>query len=172
MQQVQLFCRPQTRKWTLETAQEQYYEIWVEDDATLCDILIAAYGEHQLPFGTNQTGIYEVQTDSGIYYSNVNRRLNPSTLRGMKQISFISWDKYEAQGAYQEEMLRQWSLETGLPKSKAPPNYPFKSKEEELSWFPTLDQIPYERKDLEKCEGLYTLKGEEWKAKFNPQALY
>ena len=168
MQQVQLFSRPQTRKWTIETAAEVYREIWVKEDATLSEILIQAFSsKHSIPKGTSKTGVFEVQTDKGIYYSNVNRRLDPSTKQGLKNISFQSWEELQALEEYQRKAVEQWSLETGRPTTSAPEHYPFNSKEEELGWFPTLDEIPKERNAMEKCKVLYTLSGVEWFKKFD-----
>jgi len=159
-----LYWRPLRRNWHLDSPTEDAYVV-VPNDATLCEILIEAF-KSGVPRGSGNTGIFQVQTDNGIYWHSKFRRMDPSTTRKMKNIFFVpndeairieEWFDNEfrvQQGLSFKELYEQY------PHGVNPSNgQPFTTFEEYLNYhFKSLDQIPEERKfALEKCADLFKL---------------
>jgi hypothetical protein len=85
-----LFHHTEKRHFDREAAEDRTFSVVVPADATLADILTAAYAA-RMPKGSARAGCYEVQTDAGVWSSPTRSRLNPNTA------IFRSWDDLEAE---------------------------------------------------------------------------
>jgi hypothetical protein len=70
----------------------------VDSAADLGTILAAGYAASgHTPFAHRCTGIYEVQTDRGIFSALDERALDPRSPRAAARVVFKSWDELEAE---------------------------------------------------------------------------
>jgi len=90
------------RRWNRDPAKRfatrnvRVVTVEVEASASLPEILAAAL-KRGASKGTHQTGIFEVQTDRGIYDRADGMRLDVSTPLKAAKVRFKTWDQLEAE---------------------------------------------------------------------------
>lgn len=85
-----LFHHTEKKHFSKEADADRTFTIEVPVNATLADILAAAYAAG-MPKGSARAGCYEVHTDLGIWSSPTRSRLNPRTA------VFRSWEQLDAE---------------------------------------------------------------------------
>lgn len=94
------YNRDRARMFSARNVAEVLVEVPV--DASLADILAAAYSAARKVPGDRATGIYEVQTDLGIYRSSDERCIDLTTAVGRARVSFRTWEQLDADEAAED----------------------------------------------------------------------